>query len=325
MLAPIPSSLLTLYADLGQQVRYATRGGTIYRRSIASVSYLYAKVPVGGGRRDLFIGREDDESAQVEAERLRGAAAAARGRRATVRTLKARGLAGPDQWLGRFLDAVADAGLFDQGVVVVGTGAYQLMEPLVGHHLPSSSLITGDLDLVTADLALRARDGESMETILQRADPSLNSIPELDLRKLPSRFKGQEALVELLAPVLRRSDATPIPLHDLGAAAAPLQYLRWLIEEPVEATALWGAGLCVPIPAPARYAVHKLILAQKRMRTSVEKRHKDLAQAAALIAALRRADPFALEDALDDARGRGARGWGQPIARSLAELGIDDL
>jgi hypothetical protein len=323
MLRPIPSSLLTLYADLAQQVRAAGTSGTLYRREIGAAPYLYVKVPVAGQRRDMFLGREDNEEVQARAAAIRREAAAARERRATIRTLKQRGLNGPHGWLGKVLDAIADAGLFERGVVLVGTGAYQLMEPLVGHFLPNSSLITGDIDLVTADLAVQAETGESIETILKRADPSLAGIPELDLRHPSSRFKGKEAFVELLTPVLRRTDATPMRLPELGAGAAPLQYLCWLIDEPVSAAALWGPGIAVTIPSPARYAVHKLILAQKRLRTNREKRFKDLEQAGSLITALRAADPFAIEDALEDARAQGAEGWAKPIARSLSELGLD--
>ncbi|HEY0414711.1 MAG TPA: nucleotidyltransferase domain-containing protein [Allosphingosinicella sp.] len=319
----MPSSLLTLYADLAQQVRFAGKGGTVYRRTIGGAAYLYAKVPVGGTRRDLFLGREEDEAVQEQAAAVRREAEAARERRATVRMLRRRGLRGPDAWLGRILDAVADADLFARGIVLVGTGAYQLMEPLVAHHLPEASLMTGDVDLCTADLAIRAEGGESMETVLQRADPSMSGVPELDLRDPPSRFRGKSALVDLLTPILRRTDATPMPLRELKAGAAPLQYLRWLIDEPIDAVALWGAGVAVTIPAPARYAIHKLILAQRRHRTSREKRFKDLHQASALIAALQAADPFAVEDALEEARSRGEEGWVRPIARSLAELELD--
>jgi hypothetical protein len=323
MLRPIPPSLLTLYADLAQQVRAAGTAGTVYRRTVGGVAYLYAKVPVAGSRRDMFIGREDSVEAQRAADSLRREALAARERRATIRTLKARGLRGPDAWLGKVLDAIADADLFARGIVAVGTGAYQIMAPIVGHFLPDPSLLTGDLDLVTADLALSAATGESMEAILQRADPSFAGIPELDLRDPSSRFRGDGVLVELLTPVLRRTDTTSMPLAQLGASAAPLQYLRWLIEEPIQAVALWGSGIPVTIPAPARFAVHKLILAQRRSSISLEKRFKDLNQAAALIQALRAADPFAIEDALADARAQGAEGWEKPIGRSLAELGLD--
>lgn len=323
MLYPIPPPLLTLYADLAQQVRFARKGGTVYQRTLGGSSYLYAKVPVAGTRRDIFLGRADDQAAVEKAAAMRREAIAARERRATIRTLTLRGLRGPDGWLGRILDAVADSGLFDRGMVLVGTGAYQLMEPLVAHYLPEASLITGDVDLVTADLAIASENGEAMETILQRADPSLAAVPELDLREFSSRFKGKDSMVELLTPILRRTDATPMPLKQLGAGAAPLQYLRWLVDQPVEAVALWGSGVQAIIPAPARYAVHKLILAQKRLRTSREKRFKDLSQAESLIRVLQVADPFALEDALAEAREQGEEGWAKPIARSLAELGLD--
>jgi hypothetical protein len=323
MLRAIPPPLLTLYGDLAQQVRFAQRGGTIYQRTVGGSSYLYAKIPVAGSRRDNFLGRADDEGVQERAAGVRESAVAAKERRATIRTLKLRGLRGPDGWLGKILDAVADADLFGRGMVLVGTGAYQLMEPLVAHYLPKASLMTGDVDLVTADLAIASEGGEAIETILQRADPTIAAVPELDLRDFSSRFKGKDTLVELLTPILRRTDATPMPLTQLSAGAAPLQYLRWLIDQPVEAVALWGSGVSVIIPAPARYAVHKLILAQKRLRTSREKRFKDLSQAEALINVLQVADPFAIEDALEDARVQGDEGWARPIARSLAELGLD--
>ncbi|MFL6844964.1 MAG: GSU2403 family nucleotidyltransferase fold protein [Allosphingosinicella sp.] len=323
MLRPIPLALLTLYSDLAQRARLSGRGGAIYRRTLAGASYLYAKVPVAGTRRDVFLGREDEDEAQLKAETLRRESESARERRASVRMLRQRGMRGPDAWLGKVLDAVADAGLFEKGVTLVGTGAYQLMEPLVAHYLPDTALVTGDVDLVTADLALRAETGESMEAILKRADPDVIGIPELDPRSFPSGFKGKDIFVDLLTPVLRRSDTGPMPLAQLSAAATPPAYLRWLTEETVDALALWGAGIPVRIPAPARYAVHKLILAQRRNPTSRDKRFKDLAQAGALVEVLAKADPFALEDALADARGQGGRGWSQPIARSLKELGLD--
>ena len=323
MLRPIPPPLLTLYADLAQQVRFAQRGGAIYQRTLGGASYLYAKIPVAGTRRDIFLGRADDELVQEKAAAVRREAVAARERRATIRTLKLRGLRGPDGWLGKILDAVADADLFGRGMVLVGTGAYQLMEPLVAHYLPKASLMTGDVDLVTADLAIASESGEAIETILRRADPTIAAVPELDIRDFSSRFKGKDTLVELLTPILRRTDATPMPPTQLGAGAAPLQYLRWLIDQPVEAVALWGGGVRVTIPAPARYAVHKLILAQKRHRTSREKRLKDLSEAEVLIAVLQAAEPFAIEDALEDARQQGDEGWARPIARSLSELRLE--
>ncbi len=96
--------------------------------------------------------------------------------------------------------------------------------------------------------------------------------------------------------------------------------LGWLIEEPVPAVALHGAGVAVSLPRPARFAVHKLILAQKRGAHEAAKSRKDLGQAAALVMALREAAPFELQDALDEARAIGRDGWARPIDRSLSQI-----
>jgi hypothetical protein len=99
-----------------------------------------------------------------------------------------------------------------------------------------------------------------------------------------------------------------------------MQYLQFLLADAVPTVALIGSGVPVTVPQPARFAVHKMIVAQSPTRPR-EKRAKDLAQVRELIEALDTSDPWAVRDALDDAHGRGA-GWRQAIARSLAELGI---
>lgn len=323
-LPSIPPAITTLVAELMQQASVAERAGAPYRRVRRGIEYIYAKEAVGGVRRDIFLGRGDRPEIEAEAEALRRGAAAARQRRELVRILKARGLWGPEPWLGRLLDAVAAAGLFEQGALLVGTAAFQMMEPLLGRFLPRPTLMTLDLDIASASLALQGRPGETFEQILQLADPSFTAILQLDMRRPPWRFRADDGhMVELLTPLLRRSDENPLPLPALAAGAAPLQYMKWLISEPVQAVALWGAGIMVTIPRPARYAVHKLIIAQRRDPGNHLKRSKDLEQARIILEALRTADPFAIEDALEEARGMGDEGWAKPIARSLSELGLD--
>ncbi len=97
-----------------------------------------------------------------------------------------------------------------------------------------------------------------------------------------------------------------------------------MTEGALRTVALWGAGVLVNIPQPARYAVHKLILAQRRDRSNQMKRTKDLAQAKALIEVMRVQDPFALEDAFADARAQGEKGWAAPIERSLKAIGLKE-
>ncbi|AGH49286.1 hypothetical protein G432_07805 [Sphingomonas sp. MM-1] len=317
----IAAPLQTLFAELLQQAETTDPAGSVYERTRDGITYLYAKLPVGTTRVDRFLGRADDAAAVALAEAMRQGAAQARERRSLVAMLKRGGLAGPDRRLGAALDAIAYAGLFRGGAVLVGTAAYMMSGPLVGHLLPAPTLMTGDLDLATASLALSADPPERMEAILRRADPSFQAIMPLDPGNPASRFRsGDGYLVDLVTPQRSRADPNPKPLKALEAGAAPLQHLAWLIADPVASVALWGAGIPVTIPQPARFAVHKLILAQRREGAHRLKRAKDLAQAQALMAALQRFDPFLLEDALDSARAMGKAGWADPIDRSLKEI-----
>lgn len=325
-LRPISPALHTLYAEVLQQLETAPPAGSVYRRSTDRGEYIYAKVRIGAARIDQFVGRAGDDEAEARAAALQTGASLAAERRRLISTLKRHGFAAPDRTMGAVLDALAHAGLFRAGAVLVGTAAYLVSEPLVGSRLPSPTLMTGDVDIATASLALSADPPEHLEAILKRADATFQGLPQLSPKAPPSRFRNASGyLVDLVTPTRMRDDPNPLELAGLGAGAAPLQHLAWLIEDAVRAVALWGSGVLVNVPQPARYAVHKLILAQRRDASSRLKRAKDLAQARALIDALRTNDPFALEDALADARARGEKGWRRPIARSLQELGITDL
>jgi hypothetical protein len=311
-----------MFADLVQQVDTAPLAGSVYRRQRDGIEYIYAKLPVGRDRVDRFIGKSGDPEAEAQAASLRRGGELARSRREIVSMLKGHKLAGPDRAFGAALDAIAFAGLFKQGAVLVGTGAYMMFEPLVGSRLPAPTLMTGDLDLATAQLALTADPPERMEDVLRRADATYEGIAQLDPRQPPSRFRNAEGyLVDLLTPTRRRTDQNPMPLKALAAGAAPLQYLDWLIREPIPTVALWGSGIALQVPQPAKFAVHKLILAQRRDPANRHKRSKDLDQARALIDALLAHDRFAIEDTLVDARRKGRAGWAEPIAKSLDEIG----
>lgn len=90
----------------------------------------------------------------------------------------------------------------------------------------------------------------------------------------------------------------------------PLGFLDYLIHTPVRSVLLHKAGIPVRVPAPERYALHKLIVATRR-RTDPHgqtKRDKDIHQAGALIEALiQRRRHHDLLDAWLDAWERGPK------------------
>jgi len=326
MTSPLSSSILALYAELLQQLETAPESGSVYRRTTEHGEYIYAKVPVGAGRVDRFIGRAGDLQAEAKALSLQQGGALASERRNLIAMLRKARLATPDRPMGTILNALSQAGLFKAGAVLVGTAAFLISEPLVGRRLPSPTLMTGDLDVAAANLALASNPPERFEEILHRADPTFTGVPQLDPQAPSSRYRSASGyLVDVLTPVRTRKDLNPVALRRLDTGA-PLPHLAWLIHDAVPAAALWGSGVLVRIPQPARFAVHKLILAQRRDPANRIKRAKDLAQAKALIDALLVHDRFALEDALADARAQGRNGWAEPIARSLieADIRLDD-
>ncbi|MBV8428851.1 MAG: hypothetical protein JOZ88_16555, partial [Hyphomicrobiales bacterium] len=147
-----------------------------------------------------------------------------------------------------------------------------------------------------------------------------SGVSSLSDARLP--FETAFANLSLPAAVRKRDEPNPVPLPALGGGAIPFHYLEFLVEGSIKAFALYGSGVRLTVPRPARFAVHKLIVAQNRDAGSAAKRQKDLRQASILFETLDQAAPDELEDALDDARGRG-RKWQRAINASLRTLGID--
>ncbi len=332
---PLSLPLLTLYADLQQQLETAVApAGSVFRQEVAGVAYLRAQVMTARGRRTLHIGPESDPDAVARAAAISAEMERSKERRKIISSLKRSGFGAPSPEMGSLLEALGRAELFGQGAVLVGTGAYQCFAGLVGFALPSAALVTQDADLATASLALTvSEDTDGIEgdvpaspvpliDVLRSADHTFTGLPGLDKKALPSRFRSASGFVlDILVPQRRRTDTNPMPIKGLAAGGIPLQHLDWLIADPVRAVALHGSGILVNVPAPARYAVHKLVIAQKRPRGEGSKRFKDLEQAKTLIEALEARDRWALRDALDDARAQGEAGWADRIARSLEEIG----
>jgi hypothetical protein len=75
----------------------------------------------------------------------------------------------------------------------------------------------------------------------------------------------------------------------------------------------------VRIPRPERYAIHKLIIAQRRQADNLSKRRKDLGQAAALIEVLAEDRPAELRQAYEAAKEIGPQ-WRAAITMSLQVL-----
>lgn len=103
-------------------------------------------------------------------------------------------------------------------------------------------------------------------------------------------------------------------------SAQTLHHLNYLIAEPIQAAAVYRDRILVQTPRPERFAIHKLIVADRRREGPDSlKARKDLLQAELLIAILAEDRPSDLIEAYQDALNRGPR-WRKRIERSLARV-----
>lgn len=118
-----------------------------------------------------------------------------------------------------------------------------------------------------------------------------------------------EFQIDFLTPRVSKSD-DPIVIDRLDVALQPLRFMEFSLEGVQQATLFDPAGraVVVTLPAPERYAIHKLLVVGERSGAFKAKAAKDVAQAATLIEFFRDTDPAAVRDAWQDALGRGD-GW----------------
>jgi hypothetical protein len=293
---------------------------SIATKTVKGKKYVYATRKDGGARIETYLGAADDPDVKEQIERLRHAAERAKGLRSSVTLLKSGRLPAPSLVLGRILEVVANAGLFDRGMTLVGTAAYQTYAPMLGYYLPTATYATNDVDLSVAEFVPKD-DEEDFHTLLKRADKTFEPLWSNE-DTLPKAFRASNGFIVELLTRFGRGRKSPVPVESINAAAVPLSFQEYPAEATMHALVLYGDGVLVRVPTPSRFAVHKLIVAQKRKPTELAKKQKDLRQAQELIDILLETDEGSLQSELDEARDRG-KGWKSPINASLREIKRD--
>jgi hypothetical protein len=205
--------------------------------------------------------------------------------------------------------------------VLVGTHAFLVLGNLLGVRWESAGLRTEDVDIAserTLAIAVPAIRAD-VPKILESLEMGFLPVPGLSPRAPSTSFKvrGRALRVDLLTPQVRGKRG-PVPIPRLGAAAEPLPYLEFVLEETQPAAVVGGAGVLVNVPSAARFALHKLLVARARPATMQTKAGKDLHQAAQVIAALGEDRPGDLRRAW---RALVKRGWTKAIRPGLEALG----
>jgi len=163
------------------------------------------------------------------------------------------------------------------------------------------------------------RDLFEASCILKNIDPTFRAVPHLSAPNVAANYiNGADYRVEILTDNRGAESDRLALLPALRTHAQPLRFLDYLLLDAIPAAVLWDGGVLVNVPKPERYAVHKLIVAQRRTATAA-KRPKDLLQASALFDALAERRPTDLAAAWAEAYDRGPK-WRRPLKDALPQL-----
>lgn len=333
---PLPVETQTLYSELVEQLRvtdfmrsFADLPGTFLQRDRDGGRYWYFRTSEGPtGQQEFYIGsdneatyalmtahedgREDAEKSKARVQRL-------------AAMLRSGGLTMTDPSSAKIMSGLGAAGVFRLGGVLIGAHAFLALGNAMGVKW-SSALKTQDVDFgAPRRLDLGIPQTPQLMADIPSALESLGMgfLPHVRLHSntQPTSFvvRGQEWRVDLLTSPQGADRESPVLIPRLKAYAQPLEFMDYLLEKTMNAAIVNGVATLVRIPEPARFALHKLLVAGKRepqFRTKVE---KDRQQAFQVLVFLQKERPGDILLAAEDLKKRGPN-WVKQLRQQVALL-----
>lgn len=315
----LPLSAQTAYAELAEQARAFETGnalsglsGSFQKMKRKDREYWYFAFRDGDKVRMSYVGPDDDR-VRALVERFK------RSRRKkplapAAQSAIALGCAPTAPKHFRIIKRLADYGFFRAGGVLVGTHAFVAYGNMLGIHWTHGSA-TLDVDFAHAgrnvSLALPADLKIDIHGALESLEMGLLPIQEFGCGAGAQyrNPKDVELRLDFLTSTTRKGKTVVMP--ELNLALEPLKFMEYSLENTTQGCVFGNVGACtVNLPAPERYAVHKLIVYGERPVAERTKAKKDLLQSASLAeyferSGQSRAFNIAWRDALD--RGPGWR------------------
>ena len=314
----LPDTVALQYSELMQHCIHPVPDGanlSFKSKKVAGKRYWYLYISLGARRSEHYLGEEttelldtiDEERALWESTEDDRST-----RQRLVAMLVAGGATVTPSNEGKVIALVERSGMFLAGGVVVGTLAFRAYANMLGV-IWHSELQTRDIDLASdykfPIVVPRSKKPINLSNILLDSGMGFLEVPALSRKSPSTKFKirGQELTVELLTPMRGRDTAKPIEIPGLSAFAEPIRFLDYLLEDIQPATLLYKHGVFITVPAPARFAFHKLVVSQRRRAGAIEKIKRDLTQAEQLFEVLIEGRPGDLILAYDAAKKMGEK------------------
>lgn len=329
----LPLSAQTAYAQLADvaislELNRSVENlhGSFSRKTVQGAAYWYFSFrDLDGQVRQLYVG-PDSDAVRAAVERARNPAV--KPSAALAPLAKAAVALGCVPALPKHLRAIrrlSDYGFFRAGGVLVGTHAFIALGNMLGVKWFAGGATT-DVDFAHAgkniSVALPADVQIDVHAALTSFEQGFIPLVQLSGGAGASyKLSGDpEFQIDFLTSAHRGGD-DPIVIPNLNVGLQPLRFMEFSLERVTQAvlTDRNGGAVTVSVPAPERYAVHKLLIVGERSGAMRTKANKDLQQAAALFDYLLTTQPESLHDAWHDAISRGP-GWRKRALEGLIAL-----
>ena len=228
----------------------------------------------------------------------------------------------------KIIKRLAEYGLFRAGGILIGTHAFTAFGNMLGVRWLNGQK-TMDVDFAHAgrniSVALPTNIAIDVHGALQSLEMGLLPISQFS-GKTGAQYRNPDD------PELRldfvtcehRDEQSLIRMPHMNFALEPLKFMEFSLTDTTQTCVISREGACVVnIPAPERYAIHKLIVFGERPISERTKANKDLVQAASLISfCYRNGRSEELKTAWQDAQSRG-KGWRKRIEQGWQALVVN--
>lgn len=323
----------TLYAELLEQMQVleasrtiASLKGSFATKTVNGEEYVYFQHYLPGGQlAQIYVGKRSEQTEQIMREHEQSKAET-REVNDYLKRLAAQIQAGlgmvTDKSMSRVILGLANTGVFRNGGVLVGTHAFQAIGVMLGRRWPADSMATSDVDIAAEKnlSVVLPPIPTDIPATLESLKMGFLPVPRLSHKEPSTTYaiRKSRLRLDILTPKTGASDA-PVFIKRFNCAAAPLPYLSYLVENPVQGMVVDTEPILVNIPQPVRYAMHKLIVSQVRDVSSDAKSIKDIYQAHQLLSLLREERSADIQPAWDNLINRGPK-WRKYAESGLAEM-----
>jgi hypothetical protein len=312
---PLSIQVQTIFAELAERISAREAGrsianlsGFFTQKAVRDCQYWYFKISIPGqGQHEYYLGAETPALRRLIDAHREGRSAGELEEADITRLcamLRAAGANCVDSTAARILKALADSGVFRLGGVLVGTYAFLVLGNVLGVRWGAVAR-TEDIDIAAGtglSIALPPLQA-NLPSLLEGLEMGFLPVPALDPREPATSYKvrGKNFRVDFLTPAIGKQRTKPVLIQRLGMSATPLEMLDFLIEAPLATVAVNGGGTYVNVPDAARFALHKLAIADRRPLGQQSKAAKDREQAILLLNQLAIDRVGDIEQALDHA------------------------